>query len=68
MPKNDPNAQTKASAKYQQKIGLIAKSYKIKKSLADNFASTCQEKGLGQAATISKLMQMFIDGKIDIES
>ena len=63
MPKGKPNTQTVASDKYQKKIGLIAKSFKIKKSLADDFKKACEERGEGQAATISRLMQDYIDGK-----
>lgn len=51
------NTQTKATQKYQEKIGLIAKSYKIKKDLAEEFKKACERKGVGQAAQISKLMQ-----------
>ena len=61
MPAGNPNAQTIASKKYQQKIGLVSKSYKIKKELAEDFAAACQQAGVGQAATISKLMRAFID-------
>ena len=31
------NVQTRATMKYQKKVGIIAKSFKIKKELADNF-------------------------------
>lgn len=55
------NVQTTASAKYQKKVGLIAKSYKIKKNLADDFKQTCERIGVGQAETISKLMKQFIE-------
>lgn len=55
------NVQTKASTKYQKKVGLISKSYKIKQSLAEDFKETCDRLGVGQAATISRLMQQFID-------
>lgn len=61
MPKGKPNQQTIASQKYQQKIGLIAKSYKIKKELADDFAKACETAGVGQAAQISKMMKEFIE-------
>lgn len=61
MPKDNPNPQTVASRKYQQKIGLIAKSYKIKRELADQFAAACEKAGVSQAAQITKLMQAFID-------
>ena len=55
------NTQTKASKKYQEKVGLIAKSYKIRKELAEEFAAACAQAGEGQAATISRLMQEYID-------
>lgn len=55
------NTQTKATKNYQKKIGLIAKSFKIKKELADEFKEACEKAGVGQAATISRLMQEFID-------
>ena len=55
------NVQTRASTKYQKSIGLISKSYKIKKELADNFKETCDRLGVGQAATISQLMEQFIN-------
>lgn len=61
MPKGSPNTQTRATDKYQKKMGLISKSYKIKKSLADEFKDTCNRLGIGQAATLSRLMQDFID-------
>ena len=61
MPKGDPSVQTRATMKYQQKIGLIPKSFKIKKTLADDFREACEKAGVGQAATISRLMQEFID-------
>ena len=61
MPKGSPNTQTKASMKYQQKIGLTIKSFKIKRTLADDFADACDRAGVGQAATISRLMRQFID-------
>lgn len=55
------NTQTKATDKYQQKIGLIAKSFKIKKELADEFKAACEKARVGQAATITKLMKQFIE-------
>lgn len=61
MPKGNPNAQTKASMKYQKKIGLIAKTFKVKGSLADEFAEACGAAGISQSAAISGFMQDFID-------
>lgn len=55
------NTQTKATDKYQKKIGLVVKGFKIKKELAEQFAQACEERGEGQAATISRLMQEYIE-------
>ena len=60
MPEGKPNAQTIATQKYQKKIGLISKSFKIKKELAEEFKEACERKGVGQVATISQLMEQFI--------
>ncbi len=38
----------------------IAKSFKLKKELADKFADTCHRVGVGQAATISQFTEQFI--------
>ena len=61
MPKGEPNTQTRATDKYQKRIGLIVKGFKLKKTLVDEFAAACEKAGVGQAATISGLMQQFID-------
>ena len=63
MPKGNPNPQTIASEKYQQKIGLIAKSYKLKRTLTEEFAEACKKAGISQATQISKMMQEFIDSQ-----
>lgn len=61
MPAGNPNTQTTASAKYQAKVGLIAKTYKLKKGLTEEFAEACKKQGISQAAQLSKMMQEFID-------
>ena len=61
MPEGKPNPQTIASRKYQQKVGLIAKSFKIKRELAEEFADACSKSGVSQAAKISEMMRQFID-------
>ena len=60
MPAGNPNTQTIASQKYQRKVGIIAKTYKIKKDLADDFLQACEIAGVSQSAQISKMMQEFI--------
>ena len=60
MPKGEPNAQTRATDKYQKKAGFVAKSFKLKKDLADEFARACERSGISQASAISEFMQEFI--------
>lgn len=50
MPKGNPTAQTKASAKYQAKVGYITKGFKMKKELADEFALACEKAGVSQSS------------------
>ena len=61
MPKGEPNAQTRATDRYQKKAGYITKGFKIKKDLADEFAFACEKAGVSQASQISKMMQEFIN-------
>lgn len=61
MPIGNPKTQTIASKKYQQKVGLIAKSYKIKKEIADRFKEACDMNGESQAVVISRLMEQYIN-------
>ena len=56
-----PKAQTKASDKWQKKVGIISKSFKLKKELTDEFKEACEKAGVSQAAQISKMMREFID-------
>ena len=56
-----PKAQTKATDKWQKKVGIISKSFKLKKELTDEFKEACEKAGGSQAAQISKMMREFID-------
>lgn len=61
MPAGNPNTQTRATEKYHAKVGLISKSYKLKRELADEFAAACEKAGVSQASQISKMMREFIE-------
>lgn len=61
MPKGNPTAQTKASAKYQAKVGYITKGFKMKKELADEFTLACEEAGVSQSSVITNFMREFIE-------
>ena len=56
-----PKAQTKATDKWQKKVGIISKSFKLKKELTDEFKEACEKAGVSQAAQTSKMMREFID-------
>lgn len=56
-----PKVQTKATDKWQKKVGIISKSFKLKKELTDEFKEACEKAGVSQAAQISKMMREFID-------
>lgn len=56
-----PSPQSIATRKYEAKVGLISKSYKIKRELADQFAEACHVAGVSQAAQLSKMMMEFIN-------
>lgn len=54
------NVQTRATMKYQKKVGIIAKSFKIKKELADNFKIACEKAGVSQASQISRMSSSLL--------
>lgn len=47
--------------KYEKSKGIIAKSFKMPRELADQFKEACEEAGVGQAETIRNLMKGFIE-------
>ena len=52
-----------AQERWQEKVGLVSKSYKLKKELVDDFAKKCKESGESQAAAITRLMEWYIGSK-----
>ena len=57
---NNSDYQLTPQDKWQQNNGLIAKSYKLKRELVDEFKQTCEKLGISQAGAISQLMNEFI--------
>ena len=55
------NSQTKATAKYQQKVGLVSKSYKLKKEIVDAYAAACKKADVSAAGQLTKMMTAFIE-------
>ncbi len=46
MPIGKPKPQTKASEKYQKKVGYMTKGFKIKRELAEKFEEECRKAGV----------------------
>lgn len=61
MPKGNPKAQTIASDKYQKKAGYMAKSFKLKRDIVEEFEKACMAAGVSQASQITKMMKDFIN-------
>jgi len=49
-------AATRATARYQKKKGLISKSYKLPRTVVEEFAETCEEMEQSQAKVLTKYM------------
>lgn len=60
MPKGNPKPQTIASKKYQEKVGLVNKSYKLRRTLTEQFADACKKRGVSASGAISQFMKEFI--------
>jgi len=54
------DSQTKATAKWQKKKGLISKSYKLPRDIVDAFAEACESNDISQAAQLTKYMRGYI--------
>lgn len=61
MPIGSPKPQTIATQKYTEKVGLISKSYKLKREVVEEFAEACEAAGVSQAAQITAMMKEFIE-------
>ena len=55
------SVQSKATRKYEAKVGLISKSYKLKREVIDAFAEACRLEGVSQASQLTKMMTEFIE-------
>lgn len=61
MPVGSPKPQTIATKKYEQKAGWVSKSYKLRKSVVDEYAAACERAGVSAAGQLTKMMQQFIE-------
>ena len=53
-------AQGRAIKRYDEKAGLICKTYKLKKEVVEAFAEACKAAGVSQASQLTSLMKEYI--------
>lgn len=53
--------QTEVTKKYSKKVGLISKSFRLKKDLCERFKNACEKNGESQAAVITTFMNEYIE-------
>lgn len=51
----------RAQDKWDEKAGIVPKTYKIDKSTAEEFKQLCIKLEIGQGPAITKLMREFIE-------
>jgi hypothetical protein len=51
---------SRATARYQKRKGLVSKSYKLPRILAEEFAEACEEMELPQAKVLAKYMAYYV--------
>ena len=56
-------AQSKATKNYDEKNGIIAKTYKLKIDIVNDFAEACEENGKTQTEVLMRLMKNYANGK-----
>lgn len=47
--------------KWDEKAGLIPKTYKVNKKVAEEFQIACKKQGVAMGNQLTKMMQQFID-------
>ena len=47
--------------RWNAKNGLVSKTYKLTKSIADEFADTCEKLGVSKKSQLEKMMKEFIE-------
>lgn len=47
--------------KWDEKAGLIAKTYKVNKEIAEAFAEACKKRKISMGGQLTKLMKQFIN-------
>lgn len=58
---DNPEKKTRPQDKWDEKAGMIGKTYKVNKEIALEFQQVCKKQGIAMGVQLSKLMQQFID-------
>lgn len=61
MPIGTPTSQTLRTKRYEKNVGIIAKTYKLKRSDTDRFAEACKVAGSSQSAEITRMIREYSD-------
>jgi len=46
---------------WNEKNGLVSRSYKLQKNIADDFAKACEDAGVSKKSQLEKMMLEFIE-------
>lgn len=47
--------------RWDAKVGIVAKTYKVNKEVAEKFKEACKKAGIGMGPQLTAMMQDFID-------
>jgi hypothetical protein len=61
MPKGSPSKQTIATEKYIKKVGIMSKSYKLRREVVEEFAQACEKMGVSQSGQLTEMMVEFTE-------
>ena len=51
----------RAQDRWDEKAGMVPKTYKVKKKDAEAFAALCKEQGVAVGVTLSQLMRKYVE-------
>lgn len=61
MPNNDSNAKkSRPQDKWDEKAGVISKTYKVNKTAAEKFQAACKRSGVAMGTQLTKMMNEFV--------
>ena len=58
---NSEEKKKRPQDKWDEKAGLVPKTYKINKKVAEEFKEACEEAGVAMGTQLTKLMKQFVE-------